>query len=35
MSRTFSTSSGSGDSLNFSLRCGCKPNARQMRATVE
>ena len=29
--RTFSTSSGSFDSLNVSLRCGCNPNVRQMR----
>src|SRR5215207_6110163 len=34
MSRTFSTNSGSVESLNVSLRCGCKPNARQMRPTV-
>ena len=27
----FSTSSGSFDSLNVSLRCGCNPNVRQMR----
>ena len=34
MSRTFSTNSGSVESLNVSLRCGCRPNARQMRTTV-
>src|SRR5262245_39051398 len=34
MSRTFSTNSGSGDSLNVSVRCGCSPKARQMRVTV-
>ena len=34
MSRTFSTKSGSRESLNVSLRCGCRPNARQMRPTV-
>ena len=34
MSRTLSMNSGSGDSLNVSLRCGCKPKARQMRLTV-
>ena len=34
MSRTFSISSGSVDSLNVSLRCGCRPNARQIRWTV-
>jgi hypothetical protein len=27
MSRTFSMSSGSVDSLNVSVRCGCNPNA--------
>ena len=31
MSRTFSTSSGSFDSLNVSVRCGCSPNVCQMR----
>jgi hypothetical protein len=31
MSRTFSTNSGSVESLKVSWRCGCKPNARQMR----
>jgi hypothetical protein len=31
ISRPFSTSSGSFDSLNLSLRCGCNPNVRQMR----
>ena len=35
MSRTFSTNSGSVDSLKVSLRCGCSPKARQMRCTVE
>jgi hypothetical protein len=25
---------GSGDSLNVSLRCGCRLNARQIRLTV-
>jgi hypothetical protein len=34
MSRTFSTRKGSGDSLIGSLRCGCKPKARQMRLIV-
>jgi hypothetical protein len=34
MSRTFATSSGSLESLNISCRCGCKPNARQMRGTA-
>src|SRR5437879_4885306 len=34
MSRTFSMSKGSGDSLKVSVRCGCKPNARQMRLMV-
>jgi hypothetical protein len=32
MSRTLSTNIGSVDSLKVSWRCGCKPNARQMRA---
>jgi len=27
-------SKGSGDSLKVSVRCGCKPNARQMRLMV-
>ena len=35
MSRTFSTKSGSVDSLKVSLRCGWSENARQMRCTVE
>src|SRR5512132_3031750 len=35
MSRTFSTNSGSVDSLKVSLRCGCSEKARQMRCTVE
>src|SRR5262245_27418555 len=30
MSRTFSTNSGSGDSLNVSVRWGCSPNTRQI-----
>jgi hypothetical protein len=34
MSRTFSIRSGSVDSLKLSLRCGRKPNARQIRATL-
>jgi hypothetical protein len=25
---------GSADSLNVSVRCGCRPKARQMRLTV-
>ena len=35
MSRTFSTNSGSVESLNVSCRCGCSPNACQMRWMVE
>lgn len=35
MSRTLSTNSGSVDSLNVSLRCGCSENAFQIRCTVE
>ena len=35
MSRTFSTNSGSVDSLKVSTRCGCSPKARQMRCTVD
>ena len=31
MSHTFSTNIGSVESLNVSCRCGCSPNARQMR----
>ena len=31
MSRTFSTNSGSDDSLNVSERCGCRPKACQIR----
>ena len=31
MSRTFSTNSGSAESLKVSTRCGCSPKARQMR----
>src|ERR1019366_5518656 len=34
MSRTFSTNSGSLESLKVSCRCGCRPNARQMRETA-
>src|SRR6516165_10117460 len=34
MSRTFSISSGSGDSLKVVLRCGWRPKAFQMRWTV-
>ena len=34
ISRTFSTNSGSRDSLKVSTRCGCNPNARQMRLTA-
>src|SRR5215831_16929792 len=34
MSRTFSMSCGSGDSLKVSLRCGCNPKACQIRLTV-
>ena len=34
MSRTFSINSGSGDSLNVSVRCGCRPKACQMRLIV-
>ena len=35
MSRTFSTNSGSVDSLKVSLRCGCSENAFQIRCTVD
>ena len=35
MSRTFSTNSGSVESLKVSTRCGCSPKARQMRWMVE
>ncbi len=31
MSRTFSTKSGSLDSLKVPVRCGCRPKARQIR----
>src|SRR5687768_14100213 len=31
MSRTFSTNSGSAESLKISARCGCRPRAFQMR----
>ena len=34
MSRTLSTNSGSLDSLNVWLRCGCKPNATHIRRIV-
>ena len=34
MSRTLSTNSGSLDSLNVWLRCGCKPNAAHIRRIV-
>ena len=34
MSRTFGMSSGSFESLNVSLRCGCSPKACQMREIV-
>ena len=34
MSRTFSMNNGSVDSLNVSVRCGCNPNARQIRQTA-
>ena len=33
-SRTFSTKSGSVESLKVSTRCGCRPKARQIRCTV-
>src|SRR6266702_3421202 len=33
-SRILSTSSGSGEILNVSVRHGCSPNARQMRCTL-
>src|SRR5665647_1917517 len=35
MSRTFSTNSGSLESFQCSTRCGCRPNARQTRETVD
>jgi len=35
MSRTFSTKSGSGESLKVSTRCGFSPNARQIRLTAD
>ena len=35
MSRTLSISNGSGDSLKHSVRCGCNPNARQIRLIVD
>ena len=34
MSRTFSTKSGSVESLNVSVRWGCRQKARQIRCTV-
>ena len=34
MSRTFSMNRGSGESLNDSVRCGCNPNACQIRPIV-
>src|SRR5438445_1045531 len=34
MSRTFSIKSGSFDSLNVSVRCGCRAKARQIRLTA-
>ena len=34
MSRTFSINNGSFDSLNVSLRCGARANARQIRLTL-
>jgi hypothetical protein len=34
MSRTFSINCGSVESLKCSLRCGCKPKARQIRCTL-
>src|ERR1700722_4057077 len=35
ISRTFSTNSGSVDSLKVSGRCGCNPKARQLRWMVD
>ena len=35
MSLTFSTNSGSLDSFQCSTRCGCSPNARHTRETVD
>ena len=35
MSRTFSTNKGSLESFQCSTRCGCSPNARQIRETVD
>jgi hypothetical protein len=35
MSRTFSTTCGSADSLTLSCRCGLSPNARQIRDTAD
>ena len=32
--RTLSMNSGSFESLKVSLRCGCRPNARQIRLIV-
>ena len=34
MSCTLSTNSGSVESLNVSLRCGCRPKAAQIRRMV-
>jgi hypothetical protein len=34
MSRTFSTKSGSVESLKLSVRCGWRPKARQIRLIV-
>ena len=33
-SRTFSMNRGSAESLKVSVRCGCRPKARQIRFTV-
>jgi len=35
MSRTFSTKKGSVESLKLLCRCGCSPNALQMRCVAE
>jgi hypothetical protein len=34
-SRTFSTKNGSADSLNVSIRCGCREKARHTRLTAD
>src|SRR5258708_38811875 len=34
MSRTLATNCGSGESLNDSVRCGCRPNVLQIRPTI-